>query len=65
MSKILNKIPLKSETAANHLNTLQRAHETVSSWPEWKRSVIFREKSRVQTAEVSEVENEPLKERSA
>ena len=47
MNKQMDKIPLKSKTAWNHLRTLKKATETVSTWPKWKQdAVVYREKSR-------------------
>ena len=46
MNKLVEKTAFKNRTAWNHLQTVRRAVETVSSWPEWKRgTVLFRDKS--------------------
>ncbi len=46
MTKVVDKTPLQSRTALNHLRTVKRAVEVVGSWPEWKRdTVLFRDKS--------------------
>jgi hypothetical protein len=65
MSSTQDKTPLKTRTAWNHLQTIQRAKETVNSWPEWKRDrVVFRDRTDLVALDTS-VDSEALRKRSA
>ena len=41
MDKSPDKAPLKSRTAWNHIEAIDRATKIVNSWPEWKRDVTL------------------------
>lgn len=41
MDKSLDKAPLKSKTAWDHIEAIDRATKIVNSWPDWKRDVTL------------------------